>query len=76
MNPHRSVKDVASEIQGYIESHPAAADTIEGVMQWWLPTGDASLDAVETALNRLVKQHILERVENKHGPVIYRVRAA
>ena len=75
MNPRQS-RDMASEILKYLKSHPDAADSLEGIMNWWQSDGDRSREEVEIALNSLVIQHILERVENQQRQVIYRVRAA
>src|SRR5437016_2658461 len=29
--------DVAEEILSYLRNHPNAADTLEGILKWWLP---------------------------------------
>jgi hypothetical protein len=63
---------MASEILKYLKSHPDAADSLEGIMNWWQSDGDRSREEVEIALNSLVIQHILERVENQQRQVIYR----
>lgn len=73
---HDEMPDLISEIRKYLTSHPAAADTAEGVQLWWLRTGDMSLDVVQTALDRLVVERILEKVKNVDGHVIYKARAA
>ncbi len=30
------IADLASAIEAYLDAHPAAADTAEGIARWWL----------------------------------------
>ena len=67
MKPESSVPGtsrVAEEILAYFVEHPDAQDTLEGVMDWWLPRHriQAELIRVKAALIELVeKGFIVER---------------
>lgn len=64
---------VAREIRHYLDAHPEAADTIDGVMQWWLSpaTATASPETVRRALDRLVAaEEIVSRVL-VDGAIVY-----
>jgi hypothetical protein len=64
---------IAGIIERYVNEHPRAADTPEGIRGWWVAgqrQGD-SLQDVETALNYLVELKILSRVVLADGSVIY-----
>ena len=50
--------------------HPKAADTVDGVEQWWLNGREIHL-AVERALEMLVEQSVLRRSIEPQGPVVY-----
>jgi hypothetical protein len=61
-------------IERYVAQHPAAADSAEGIAQWWLPAMgiDASMDEVTQALEILVDRGVLERAPLPGGQAIYR----
>ena len=60
-------------IQRYLEEHPGAADTAEGISQWWLPGEDASLSAgVQRALDALVARGFMARIDRVGMPSVYR----
>ena len=64
---------IAGIIERYVDDHPRAADTAEGIRGWWLAPqrqGD-SIQDVETALDYLVERKILSRVLLADGSVIY-----
>lgn len=63
---------VAAEILAYLESHPGAADTADGVHRWWLVDGGGyALAEVERALDRLARQGQLDRRRLPDGRLLY-----
>jgi hypothetical protein len=54
---------LAEAIMNYLDCHPNAADSIAGIMQWWLPhdLSSASLDDVQGALDKLIAEHRVTR---------------
>lgn len=65
-------------IQAYLARWPEAADTEEGVAQWWLPRVgvDLPLPDVRAALERLVEAGVMTRTGLPPGSVIYRSAAS
>lgn len=64
---------IAGIIERYVNDHPRAADTPEGIRAWWV-TGERhgdSLKDVEAALDYLVESGRLSRVTIADGTVIY-----
>jgi hypothetical protein len=61
------------EIRRYLDAHPDAADTIEGVIQWWLPpaSASASRDTVRRALERLIAESEVASHVLVDGAVVY-----
>ncbi|WP_338699844.1 hypothetical protein V5279_18835 [Bradyrhizobium sp. 26S5] len=69
---NRSI-EIATIIKRYVEKHPHAADTSEGIQTWWMPAerkGDSPQD-VAAALDYLVETECLLRVRLADGTVIY-----
>jgi hypothetical protein len=55
---------IVAEIGRYIRTHPYAADTLEGVTRWWLPSElaqSALTTEVEAALAELTERRLVER---------------
>jgi hypothetical protein len=69
---------IVEALSGYLCTHRQAADTLDGIKDWWLP-GDRFQgihpDALRKALERLVAQGELARVESGNGLVLYVNRA-
>lgn len=74
MNMNGTTTEVAWEIERYLRAHPNAADTAEGIAQWWLSkTEHASNPAIiQVALNMLVSEGRVDRAVLADGTVLYR----
>ena len=66
--PQRKVKDedldwLANEIRDYLDTHPNAADSVEGVAKWWLRRQryEQALENVRKALDYLVRQGLVAK---------------
>jgi hypothetical protein len=64
---------VADQIEGYLESRPHAADTLEGITQWWLlgQGVDVSSLVVLEALNYLSLKSVVKCNANLNGNKVY-----
>ena len=66
-------ENVAEAVMRYLRHQPDAADTLEGVVKWWLPR-QRYLDTrerVEAALELLVQRELVEKFAGPGG-VVYR----
>lgn len=73
------VERIRDLIKTYLADHPGAADTVNGVLSFWLPAAcsDATLADVARALGQLVDEGYLAQSELPGGPVLYeRARVA
>ena len=74
--PHdeQDIKRVAREIERYLQSHPAAADSLEGVAKWWLTLQryNNALATVQEALEYLIADGRIAKVKNPDGAYIYK----
>lgn len=69
------VEEIARDLERYIASHPAAADTVDGIARWWLARPvQPVLTRVEAALELLIRRAVLERRPLPDGNFVY-VRA-
>ena len=70
------VAAVAAAIRRYLNEHPNAADTVEGIARWWLSgsSGNELLADVERAVDLLVLQGEVVRQTRRDGTVIYERR--
>lgn len=67
------IASLARQILIYLDSHPAAADSLNGVARWWL--ADSSLntdfDTLSQALDDLVDRGLVLSRSTPDGQVIY-----
>ena len=58
----REIEHVADTIRAYLDTHPSASDSLDGVLQWWLdPLGTRVSPVVATAaLERLIRLGVVE----------------
>lgn len=64
---------VADQIEGYLRDHPHAADTLEGITKWWLPSlgFEVSELIVKQALDHLSLTSIIKCNSNLNGNKVY-----
>jgi Fe2+ or Zn2+ uptake regulation protein len=63
----------SDEILRYLRAHPQAADTVDGIVMWWLPRQrhEEDLDRVQRALDDLVARGLVDRITLVDGTVLY-----
>ncbi len=64
---------MAEEIRAYLSSHPNAADTLEGIVRWWLARKrfEEAWQTVQAALEQLVREGVLEMRVTPGGAEVY-----
>lgn len=64
---------VCMAIRAYLAAHPGAADSVEGIRQWWLPEalGHVSLLVLRAVLDRMVRRGELRCVRLADGKDLY-----
>ena len=73
-NDEANVARVRMAILAYLEHHGDAADTREGIADWWLPVDQRAVDraVVGRALEMLVAEGLLRVARLGDGTVLYR----
>lgn len=68
--------EVGRSILGYLRSHPRAADTLCGIVNWWLPRQrlETGFQHIEHVLDELVKTGQLDRHPLPDGEVLYAMK--
>jgi SpoVK/Ycf46/Vps4 family AAA+-type ATPase len=69
----RTIQTISRQILQYLDDHPRASDTVEGILDWWLSVENqaADLDAVKASLRYLEEQGEVEKVELGASGVVY-----
>ena len=63
---------IVDQIEFYLKEHPNAADTTEGILKWWLPSGEeASSLSVQQALDYLISNSVVKSSTNTNGNKVY-----
>lgn len=72
--PDQDVQAVAADILRYLQQHPDAADTAEGIARWWLGGRryEDNLARVQDAMPGLVQQGLVEKQTLPDGADVYR----
>ena len=74
--PDAHLDRVVHAIASYLEEHPGAADSDDGIAKWWLPTMNvkASSEEVRVALEVLMRAGLVELVRFANQTPIWRAR--
>lgn len=64
---------VADVIKRYLDAHPNAADSVEGIAYWWLARQrlEDSKEIVEEALEHLVAEGEITKTATREGKTLY-----
>lgn len=66
------VNMTANIINNHVNTHPRVADSLEGIVCWWLPIHlNIPTSIIEQALEKLVLDHVLKKNIIADGNVIY-----
>lgn len=71
---NRQILLIADKINRYLEKHPNAADSLTGVVRWWLSRQryNDTLEDVQAALDYLESQKVIFKHVNPDGTKVYR----
>ena len=72
-NDQDEIRSIAMEIKHYLDEHPNAADSVEGIAKWWLTRQryEEALERVQKALDYLVVNGMVQSVKARTDKVIY-----
>jgi hypothetical protein len=75
MHPHDALglARLRGAILRYLRAHPQAADTMAGIVEWWLPQylHAEAVERVQAALDELVAQGWVDKITLIEGTVLY-----
>ncbi|QWP78994.1 hypothetical protein J5226_11640 [Lysobacter sp. K5869] len=71
-------REVESAVLAYLDRHPGAADTLDGIAAWWLPRQRyiTARERIEGVLSRLVAAGVLQLRRLPDGTALYALAAA
>jgi hypothetical protein len=71
--PAQTTRDraIAGEILGYLDTHPEAKDTLDGIVEWWLPHRRSERPAVERAVSLLLSHGVVLETRRRGLPPYY-----
>ncbi len=67
------IEEIARNIRGYLSDHPDAADSLEGIVHWWLLRQQIRFtsEKVKQALDYLVSRDLIARSVTLEGKEVY-----
>ena len=70
------VRDIETAVLAYLHRRPRAADTLRGIVNWWLPLQryESGAQRIELALTELVTSGLLRCDRLPDGEVLYALR--
>jgi hypothetical protein len=65
--------EIERSVLAYLHQHPQAADTLRGIVHWWLPQQryESGCQRIELVLSELVARGVLRRDPLPHGDALY-----
>ncbi len=76
--PAPDIDHLQEAVLHYLRNNPNAADSLQGIINWWLPKQGyekAGIENVYQALEQLIAAGVVEKVPLVDGTVLYRLIA-
>ena len=72
---HDTTREVALKILRYLDQNPNAADTVEGILEWWLPKQSIYEEekVVKRTLDEMVKRNLILATRSSDARRHYRL---
>jgi hypothetical protein len=67
----RTDRAIARESLEYLDAHPEAKDTLDGIVDWWLPHRRSERAAVERAVSLLLSRGVILETRRRGLPPYY-----
>jgi Fe2+ or Zn2+ uptake regulation protein len=69
-----SLDSLRSDVLEYLAAHPEAADSVEGILGWWLPKQryEKAKTKLQRVLESLAAEGLVERIQLVNGKVVYK----
>lgn len=69
----RNSRELAKQILSYLQEHPEAADTLEGIAFWWLHSQriDETVNSIHQALQQLKAEGVVAEQQVPGGKTLY-----
>lgn len=67
---------IHAALRTYVDLHPGACDTLQGIRAWWLKDKDADEPMIEQVLEEMVREGTIQNIRLAGDVVVYRVAAA
>ena len=73
---YETISSIQADVLGYLDMHPDAADSSDGIRQWWLLKQIArrSQARVQAALDELVRAGLIQAHQLEDGRLVYKRR--
>lgn len=70
---YEMISSIQADVLGYLQEHPNAADSLDGIRQWWLTRQLArrSTIRVQKALDELVEAQLIDCRTMNDGRLVY-----
>ena len=67
------IAQLKDEILKYLGAHPQAADTVEGIANWWLPRQryEEEIQKAQQASDELVERGLVAKTTLADGTILY-----
>ncbi|MGI8917690.1 MAG: hypothetical protein ACR2H6_03735 [Pyrinomonadaceae bacterium] len=71
----QTLSETAQAILDYLRRNPEAQDTLEGIVQWWLPAQHFTprVATIKEALQKLIDAEFISEHRGKDAQVSYRI---
>ena len=75
LSEERPDEEIGRSILRYLEAHPNAKDTVEGIAQWWVlrEWSVTRFEEVEKALALLISEGLIVETRREGSPPFYRL---